>query len=942
MLAQRKELLIKKIQDMSELDFTKKILMPLFTSLGYAVNYNGGASERGKDLICKKDGEFGSVELTVVQVKKTRPNAVASDSRSLSEIITQLQQASEENVPLISGIYQKPNKVYFITPFEIDVRALESRFAALAALSLKNVRVLDGPLIVDSLQRQLPHLADAICGDEFVIKSGALAGLSNSDLLSALNYANEKEISDFYCDLDFSVGRITSKLFFALNFAPRKIQQSITGIRWGSLCEKFRIFTKATGRELIEPSIADVEINFEKKWKLWESQENRELLRSIWVTVDEIENLLKFIIDEAGDIVETVFLLSSPNAVFSTKKIRDLSDDEYYRLSQLRLVRTSLEGQHANWFASTEINSEKILKIGEIITAAELHIEALRDDNVVLNAIAATRLTALLKNVVQLNDLFNRLEIAAASKVSEPTFDFTIDGSVVAGALIEYRKWVTEGADSLAVGGEQREKVRLYFLRCQEIFELVELVLSEKLFADAAGVDDTQKFAIVAAGQRIHLPLKDVFATGIHCAVYGEAGAGKSTTLHRYASSAASSDKADEITLWIPLTRILHRDESYDNDEISGISKLERAISKFFGGGAAIHENEVIPLIKSKKRAVFIFDGIDEVIRRSPWIILAIQEVCVKYNNCQVIVSARSTGSYPELRNFLGLTLLPFNDEQVSSFVNGWFKEDVEMGCDVVKHLAKVHSVAEIVRNPLLATVLCVLAENKVPLPSGELAMYEERMKLLLGHYDIHKKTRRLHSHHSLLETTARQIAFQLHIQNIRSVSVESLETFAIRGLDSVVPKISYEAIRKAVNELIDPCNILVPMTDEGAFGFGHLRYQEFLSAKELHNNRSIDILPLLTSSWWRPVIVLFCRLGGKVDFIINEVIGKEHTVDKYKDTLLAIIATRGKNEQRYLKGLISEHQRMDALNDNFRDLSDSSSDFDDIDSLGIDFDRRY
>jgi hypothetical protein len=252
MVEPRKQRILEKIQSMSETDFTKAVLIPLFEAMGYRVDYHGGPNERGKDLICFKEGEFGDQEITAVQVKKTKPTSVASDVRnSFSEIITQLQQAAEEAIPLLSGLYQKPNRVYFITPYEIDVRALESRFAGLQHLTLKNVRVLDGSNVVDSLSKRLPQLADLLCGTDFNLQAGALLNFSNQDLLSALNYPAEKDLINSYCDLDFSVGRVTSKLFFSLGFAPQVLPFSVSGVRWSAIKEAAHRFTSTTGASVL-------------------------------------------------------------------------------------------------------------------------------------------------------------------------------------------------------------------------------------------------------------------------------------------------------------------------------------------------------------------------------------------------------------------------------------------------------------------------------------------------------------------------------------------------------------------------------------------------------------------------------------------------------------------------------------------------------------------
>jgi len=939
MLPSKKIKVLKKIQAMSEAEFTKTVLIPMFQILGYRVDYHGGPNEKGKDLICSRDGDFDDIEITAVQVKKTKPTAVASDTaNSFSEIVTQLQQAAEEPIPLLNGKTQKPNKVYFITPYDIDVRVLESRFAGLQHLSLKNVQVLDGTRVISTLDRKLPSLVDSLCGDEFVIQSDTLLNSCNQDLLSALNYQSEKNIVDFYCDLDFSVGRITSKLFFSLTFSPKDLKLSVSSTRWPLIKGTAERFFAVTGQDVLTPSIIELETEYDGLLKRWESEENQLIQKKIWEKFNELENLFKFILDESGNTIDTTISLHTNVSGF-LKPTRELTEEEQRRLNQLSEAHENLSKEYTKWFEKTEIKPETFRRIKSVLRSANNYINHLRDEKVIINSVTASTLSNIIKNFVLMNKLYDELEEILELRAEEPVFEFIINGEQIADVLKEYKNYVTSGAEDLSRGAKSLDEIRQYFRRCHSIFSLVEYILNEKTFSDAAGIDTNQKFAITS-NNRIHLPLRDVFATGINCALYGEAGAGKSTTLYQFALNAADSDKSDEITLWIPLTRVLTLD--YIEQDIPAVSKLDSAIAKYLSSTGKVLEIDVPPLLRRKRHIIFVFDGVDEVIKRAPWITQAITEFPQYYSNCQVIVSARSTGSYPELTNFMGLSLLPFTPDQVSFFIDGWFKEKPHIAVEVINHLRDVPTLAEIATNPLLATVLCVLADNDVPLPQGELALYEERMKLLLGHYDIHKKTKRISTHHSILMAVARQVAFGLHNNSLRSSQKETLVQIAEKGLKNSGTYLKDEQIAQAVSELISPCNVLVPMTNDGAYGFGHLRYQEYLCAEELNKNRGAEILPLLSSEWWRSVIVLFCRLHGKVDFLVNDVIGKEHSVQKYYKTLIAAIATAPKHDQKRLKLLVDSHRKMDRLDADIREFSDFSDSRDDLNNLGIDFSTRY
>lgn len=908
---------LKKIQEMQESNFTFEVVMPLFNALGFSVDHHGGQLEGGKDVICWRQAEFAVKELVVIQVKKTKPSAAASSKNSFSEIVTQLQQASEKLVPSLDGISRRPDKIYFITPYQIDTRSLESRFEGMSSLAFRGVKVLDGVAVYEQLVRTLPNIIEDVCGEEFSIKHGLLAkNISNADLLSALNYSNEKNIEDFYCDLDFSVGRLTSKLFFAFDFNGKNEFYDMDAIAWTKLQKTTdRIFLE-TKIDIIQPSTKSVVEDYRKRLSEWESPKNKSLLNNLYKATSDIENTLRFVISECSGLVNDALFSSAENISFGHSKARALNETDINRLDTLKKAKHNLQSQYTSWLDNAEINEQKLSQTKQILEAATSQLERMRNDGFIVNLAESGRLTELLRSVHSMNKQYEELARISPEIKSKPEYRLSIDGLTLERLLKDWRKFVANGIDSLSKKKFSLVQTRKFFEQCQSIFSTVGEIMDLRVLADAVGIDGNQKYSIDSTVRRIHMPMREVFATGIDCAVYGEAGAGKSTTLFKYASEASHADETDEITLFLPLTRLLANLRVVgDNETISPLEKLEIEIASFINTKKNITNEEVMSFLSKKRRVIFIFDGVDEVIKTAPWVVDAVQALRDSYKNSQVILSARSSGRYLDNTTYLGLTILPFSDEQVESFVRGWFKLQHDIADAVLAHLAATTTLAEIVRNPLLATVLCVLAENKVPLPAGELSLYAERMKLLLGHYDIHKKSKRLVTHHVVLEAAARKIAFQLHSLGIRSASPNILEEIAVKALKNQKFEGVKEAeIRIAVRELIEPCNILVPMTDEGDIGFGHLRFQEYLCASELCQNRGIDILPLLKSPWWKSAIVLFSRLTDDIEHIISQVLERQVNISKCRDTLLAVIETRSKPEKRDLRRLIDRHSKLDRL----------------------------
>ncbi|MCS0590198.1 NACHT domain-containing protein [Massilia norwichensis] len=916
----RNQLVLSKFQEMSEADFTTEILIPLFEVQGYKVDYHGGPSEGGKDFICRKGGVFGFEETCVVQVKKTKPSAAVGKTNSFAAIVSQLQQAAEKKVPSLSGDEQLPNNIYFITPYEIDVRALASRFEAVASLAPRGVRVLDGRAVVEYLIALRPDLVEKICGEAFVLKQKLLSNISNADLLSALEYVGEKRVTDFYCDLDFGVGKVTTKALLAMEFSPAIVSHSVSPGKWTAFKSLVESVQELFCIDVLVPPVVNIEENFADKYGRWLSPSNQEVIKKIDLLSKEIvEELFAFVSGSAQIVLDTLYedLSQDLSMSFSDLKVDSrLSAQEVNRLNRLKRSNEKIDATLVSLKTCESLSLSEYGRIGEILESCRDHLQDIRNEVSILKITARSPLTELLKRLNKLGKNYSQLDILLKKKVNEPDYEMQVLGPSIAKAISEKRIWLSKGIANLSKVNSPAQ-VRDFFLACQRLFGVIERTLANKDLSDALGAKVRKDVPLSDLTERISMPLRKVFATGIHCAIFGEAGAGKTTTLHQYADYTAKNECEDELTLFLPLTRILTEQASYSDEKTTAVQKLESSLGIYLASGRSYCSADVIDFIKGKRRVTFIFDGVDEVIKRTPWIVEAISGLEVIYKNCQIIISSRASGSYVNNIKYLAVTLLPFTDEQVSHFIDGWFVNDSELGGLVKAHISRTPALREIVRSPLLSTILCVLAEHNVPLPSSEPDMYKERLELLLGRYDMHKKTKRVESRQAVLETTARKLAFYLHSRTTRAASPAILQEVATRMCSKGPSSSEARRIRVAVKELDDPCNILVPMTGDGDFGFGHLRHQEYLCARELCANRGIDLAPLLSSPWWKGVLELFARMTDDVSYVISEIVTKDYSnVTRYKDNLLAMIATRSRDERRHLSALIKEHCRLDDGDD--------------------------
>jgi hypothetical protein len=911
--------ILNKIQSMSEKDFTENVLVPLLEEMNYKVEYYGGAYEGGKDLICWKNDTFGDKELTLVQVKKVKPSAAASSKRSFGEIVTQLQQAKEKKVPYSDGISRRPVFVFFITPYAIDTRALESRFEAVAGLRVDGIRIFDGTRITEQIISRLPNLALNLSGTDFIVQKSLQSNLSNEDLLSALNYTKDRDISEFYCDLDFGVGKVTTKFFFSLNFAPTKVIHTISPAKWPSFENIAQRTEKLFRVDFVAPTLAKIKKTYQEKFEAWQSESNQRVIIDISKLSIKIAGNISSFLEQCDELVKHT---GASKSAWDFASLRENQSIEKSISPALAANYSLVEPLTKNLSAIFRKLHGGAYKSESAIKEISISVKQLKEKLSEISAEAAdvTLINSLLENLTHTNSLINRLQNLRKKSIEEPFYEVTIYGDRLADALIFEQKWLREETKKLEAKKRNKELIYAFFARCNELFEGLDGLLADTTFVEAMGASSTQKYIIDDASTRISMPVQEVFNTGINCAVFGDAGAGKSTTLRMYAEQISQADGDQRLTLFLPLTRVVNGTKIYGaGDEPTPLAQFETSLADFLNAsGYKISTEDLVEFLKEKSKVVFIFDGVDEVIKSSPWIIDAIKSIGNAYSNSQTILSSRASGTYINEITCLSLTLLPFSDDQLFGFVRGWFKNDINIAQLVERHLKNTPAVAEIARSPLLATILCVLAENKVPLPDSELSMYSERMKLLLGHYDIHKKTKRVSSHHSLLETVSRKLAFFLHNSNLRSAPLVSLQDAAFDALSNKYVK---EDIFLAVKELHDPCNMLVPMTEDGQFGFGHLRYQEYLAATELCGNRGIELIPRLNSVWWRPVLVLFARMTDDVEHVISNVIENLDKLGQTEETLMAMISVRPANERAQLSYILTANSRLDSLNDELQDF---------------------
>lgn len=845
------------------------VLVPLFKSFGYLkVEFHGGPSERGKDLICWRHDELGEIELTVAQTKRYKPTPRARDKRSFSEIVTQLSQCLETPVPYTDGNTYLPSAIFLVTPFEIDTLTLSTRFEKVAALKQWKVKILDGTKLVRIAQERISKVVSSLLGGADAITKVITPQLSNHILMGALGFQATRHIKDFYTDIDIAVGHVQARYLLASQFKPMSRQFEISLHQWKTLKTTLMSVQTEFNVPIIRETPEEVDARFAEmkaKWESWKEENRR-----INARADELSNQFTAVKNSINTAIKILV---------SSKNIEEKKESKEIAL---------------------QIKSD----LGEIEDRKETALQK-RDPRY------TKEISRLLELYLQLHDdvpVARRL--AEAHKHSEPTVKVCVNGEGynLAEKLVAVRNRISFDSANLNAKPPMASELRAFIEDCHRILSVIAFILQDDVVANLVGLSPTDgpmpEFA------RLSIPVDTVFASGMNVAVFGEAGAGKTTALQMYAYRHYELPKLDQLVVFAPLAHLVRlitlRTNSSPNDHAYSLD--EALVAYLISLGAAYSLQDFKE--SAQKGGIILLDSIDEAYTDAPWIIESLENFSKQYPKLQLITSSRVSGEYSERIQFVGIRLMPFTDEQQISFISSWFGADGKDHVAVLlKHLEQHTEVADVVRNPLLATAMCALQEHSVPLPTNEIRLYEEWLSLLVGVYDIHKKIIRTKSARHNLELLAEKIAFRMHVQGQREASRAKLIRFAIELFDRIMEPADAQRV---LEELVHPCNVLVPTGWSDRLGFGHLRYQEFLTARELRHNRGIRIAQFVDSSWWKGVLILFAQMHESMDWLIEEI--SAHPLSPVaEENLLAMIHAGPQKGRKDFQEFVTSKAKFDG-----------------------------
>jgi formylglycine-generating enzyme required for sulfatase activity len=372
--------------------------------------------------------------------------------------------------------------------------------------------------------------------------------------------------------------------------------------------------------------------------------------------------------------------------------------------------------------------------------------------------------------------------------------------------------------------------------------------------------------------------------------ILGDPGAGKTTHLKRlllscFRKGAASISLPEQmLPVFLPLRDL--RDLKHGLDRFI----QDQLDSPHLNTSARFGER----LLK-RGNLLFLLDGLDEVADRpqrkqvAEWIAQGLK----LHPSCWFVVTSRFAGYTPDVHlgaDFLEMHIRPLSEEQVAGFVHNWYRiverglaRDPKQAEGIAREKAeqlinrlrepdfRTRRVFELTRNPLLLTNICLVHRHRGQLPKKRVRLYEECIDVLLEHWQSAKKLS--------IDVTAQEgrrvlqpAALWLHAKPERTrATAAELAPQIEPALKSVGwTKGSAEQFLATIR---DQSGLLTGWGVEH-YGFMHLGFQEYLTAREIRSRAFTDqaVLRELArhygESWWQEVTLLLLALEDPSLFV--------------------------------------------------------------------------
>lgn len=353
----------------------------------------------------------------------------------------------------------------------------------------------------------------------------------------------------------------------------------------------------------------------------------------------------------------------------------------------------------------------------------------------------------------------------------------------------------------------------------------------------------------------------------------GEAGSGKTTLLQWLAVRSARREFADELSPWnetVPFFLQLRRYVGHDLPAPEHfLLHTARNLSEQMPRGW-VHR------VLESGRGLILIDGVDELPEpERPLARRWIEDLVADFPESRTVVTSRPPAVEDNWLSHIGFSLAelqPMELSDIHAFINHWHRAAAEpLGDDETEAVVRLGDrlatavqdtpvLRSLATNPLLCAMLCALhRDRQTQLPADRLELYRIAIEMLLERRDVEREVAPASGFSLTLpqkEILLRDFAYWLMVNGRSDADAdEVVRCFERRlpglGLGSTATSsLIYRYLLERSGVLREPV--------EGRVDFVHRTFQEYLAAKEVVEQDSIDFLIERShQDQWKEVVVL-------------------------------------------------------------------------------------
>ncbi len=293
-------------------------------------------------------------------------------------------------------------------------------------------------------------------------------------------------------------------------------------------------------------------------------------------------------------------------------------------------------------------------------------------------------------------------------------------------------------------------------------------------------------------------------------------------------------------------------------------------------------------------RCLLMLDGLDEVADFTERVLVSeqIEAFAQRYGDRgnRFVITCRVRGYEGQARlgqRFITTTILPFTDADIRRFVHAWSlavaasqaqsdsesirKKAADNARDLLRAIQANPKIRELAENPLLLTVIALVHQYRAKLPERRSELYNEATEVLLGYFELGKpgeESKRLARYTGTQQEMdagekrafLEPLALAMHQTQVREWDRDQVtellaHQFHERGY-------SQRESQDMAGDFLDAVVVrsgLIQEVELGIYGFLHLSFQEYLTARKMADSDDYiqQTLSHLDDSWWKEVILL-------------------------------------------------------------------------------------